>query len=76
MNRQADELYEVFFKLNNDTLYCDEDDRLTPIGETLFANIKKTLRDNADSIEPYAQYFDKSYLFLSIGESTYWYELF
>lgn len=69
-------IHEIFFKQDNDTLYCDEDDELTAIGAALFANIEGTLKNNADLFESYTQNYDKSYLFLSIGEKTYCYELF
>lgn len=69
-------IHEIFFKQDNDTLYYDEDDELTAIGEALFANIERSLKSNGDLFVPYTQHYDKSYLFLSIGEKTYYYELF
>ena len=69
-------IHEIFFKQDNDTLYCDEKNELTLMGEALFANIVKTLKSNANLFEPYTQYYDKSCLFLSIGEKTYCCELF
>lgn len=69
-------IHEIFFKQDNDTLYCNENDELTAIGETLFANIEETLKSSRDLFREYIQYYDKSFLFISIGAKTYWYELF
>lgn len=69
-------VHEIFFKQNNDTLYCDEKDELTRIGETLFLNIEEMLKNKINFIKQYAEYFDKSYLFVTIGEKNYYCELF
>ncbi len=69
-------IHEIFFKQNDDGLYYDEADNLTAIGKALLSNIGEMIVSHADLIEKYAKCYDKSYLFLSIGETTYGYELF
>lgn len=67
-------IHEVCFKYNNDTLYMD--DELTMIGSALIENIKSALKANEDVLNDYQQYYDKSYLFVTLGTSLYRFDIF
>lgn len=76
INNRRYVIQEIFFKQNNDTFYFNEENNLNPIGFTLLNNIAIAIDANINSINSYTKYFDKSYLFLPIGEVTYYFELF
>lgn len=69
-------IHDVFFKYDNDTLYEDNSGELTPIGENLLDAIRKMLDLNRTELEKYKQYYDRSYLFVTLGEKIWQFEIF
>lgn len=69
-------IHDVFFKYNNDTLYEDNSSVLTSIGEYLLSNIRQTLDLHMEELRIYKQYYDRSYLFVTLGKRIWKFEIF
>lgn len=69
-------IHDVFFKYNNDTLYEDNSGELTPVGENLINGIRTILDLHRTELEKYKQYYDRSYLFVTLGEKIWQFAIF
>lgn len=69
-------IQEIFYKIGNDALYTLEDDSITPIGQQFLNNMITELNSEKYNLNKYKNYYDKCYLFFTLGDSTYRSELF
>ncbi|BCJ92889.1 hypothetical protein acsn021_04580 [Anaerocolumna cellulosilytica] len=69
-------IQEIFFKIGNDALYSMENDSVTPIGQQFYNNMITELTSVQYKINEYKNYYDKCFLFFTLGDSTYRSELF
>lgn len=75
IDKQRYLIHDVFFKYNNDSLYVENGD-LTIIGNALISNIQESIASHIDEINQYKEYFDKSYLFVTLEDLSCSFELF
>jgi hypothetical protein len=69
-------IQEIFYKIGNDALYSIENDSITPIGQQFVDNMIAELTSEKYNISKYKNFYDKCFLFFTLGNSTYRSELF